>query len=697
MVNLFTKKNIKEAHYGIIFAITAMIALVVLPIPPLFLDFIFTFNIALSLVILLVCIYILRPLDLSVFPTILLLTTLLRLTLNVASTRVVLLNGHLGTGAAGKVIKAFGEILIGGNFVVGIIVFSILMIINFVVVTKGAGRISEVSARFILDAMPGKQMAIDADLNAGVLNQEEAKRRRQEVMQEADFYGSMDGASKFIRGDAIAGILILFINLLGGIIIGTTQFQMPLNVAVQNFSLLTIGDGLVAQIPSLLLSIAAAIMVTRVNNEADMTKQTISQLFSNPKPLFITATILLLLAIVPNMPHIPFISLAALTFYIGYHITNKKHLLAAQPMPIPSKIKNLASPNVENELDWKDIVSSDYITLEIGYGLIGLVGVNRDGLLINRIKAIRRKLSHELGFLIPEIHVKDNMSSPLNLYKIFLKNVVIAQDEIHIDKLLAINPGHVTEILPGVACKDPTFSMDAYWIAHHSKARAQELGYTVVDPNSVLATHLNQVTKRNAYQLLGYDEVQQLLTRLSATAPKLVENFTSTATGLPLHIIVTVLQRLLQSDIPILDMRTIAEKMIESWSKNKDIDCLIENVRISLKKLIIYSLCPNKKEIDVGVLDNQLAQILHESIQQTPMPGEKIMMIEPSLSEKIYTHFLEFVQKCEIQSVPAIMMVASELRGLLEKLFKSSIPSIHFLSFNEIPDDHQLNIIAKIG
>ena len=697
MRSLFTIKNFKQAHYGLLIGITSMLALVILPIPPFLLDFIFSFNIALSLIILTACIYVLRPIEFSVFPTILLVTTLLRLTLNIASTRVVLLNGHLGPGAAGKVIKAFGEVVIGGNFVVGMIVFAILMIINFVVVTKGAGRISEVSARFTLDAMPGKQMAIDADLNAGVITQEDAKKRRQEVMQEADFYGSMDGASKFIRGDAIAGILILFINLIGGIIIGIAQFHMPLNVAVHTFSLLTIGDGLVAQIPSLLLSIAAALIVTRVNNEADISQQTITQLFTNPKPLFITASILFILAIVPDMPHIPFLALALITFMVGYLITHKKEALIQNSNALLNKLPSANNKTEEAELDWAQIVSSDYITLEIGYGLIGLVGIHKDGMLISRIKAIRKKLSHELGFLIPPIHVKDNMNIALNHYRIYLKNVVIAEGDIFLDKLLAINPGHINQPLNGIACKDPTFGMNAFWITHNMKTQAQDLGYTVVDPNTVIATHINQLTKANAYHLLGYDEVQQLLNRLSVSTPKLVETLTSPATGVPLNVIVTVLQRLLQSEIPILDMRTIAEKMIEVWSKVKDTENLVEGVRISLKKLIIYSLCANKSDIQVGVFDNELAQILHKSIQQNQASGEKLVIMEPSLTEKIYTRLLEFVQKCEMESIPAIIIVASDLRSMLEKVFKSSIPTIHFLSHNEIPDDRQLNIIAKIG
>jgi flagellar biosynthesis protein FlhA len=690
-------KNIKNFNFGILILIIAMLLMTILPLKPFLLDLLFTFNITLSLIILMVCVYIGRPLEFSIFPTVLLVTTLLRLTLNIASTRVVLLHGHTGPGAAGEVIRAFGEVVIGGSFVVGMIVFAILMIINFAVVTKGAGRVSEVSARFTLDAMPGKQMAIDADLSAGSITQEEARKRRSEVMQEADFYGSMDGASKFVRGDAIAGLLILFINLVGGIIIGVFQHHMPIMVAVKTFSLLTIGDGLVAQIPSLLLSISAAIMVTRVTHEQDMSEQTINQLFSNPKPVLITAVILFVLALIPGMPHLPFLMLSMLTCGVVYKIIakNKASLLATT---VDSK--GLALPNKSDnhiELDWDDIVSSDSVALEIGYSLISLVGVNKDGLLINRIRGIRKKLSHELGFLVPTVHVKDNLNLAATHYRIYMKNVVITEAEIYPEMHLAINPGHIKHPLNGIQCKDPTFGLDAYWIAPEHRDYAQGLGYTVVDASTVVATHLNQVIRNGAAHLLGYDEVQQLLNKLTRAVPKLVETLTSSTQGVPLNIIVTVLQRLLQSGVPIIDMRTIAEKMIESWAKSKDIDNLVENVRVALKHLIVYSICNNEKEVPVAVLDNDLAQILHKSIHQNQDAGEKMVVLEPSLTERIYGRLLEYVQKCEIDSIPSIVLVTNELRSLLEKLFKPGIPTMHFLSHNEIPDDRHLSVIAKIG
>ncbi len=692
LLSILNPDMIKRFNFGILFLIIVMLLMTILPLPPFLLDLLFTSNITLSLIVLMVCVYVFRPLEFSIFPTVLLVTTLLRLTLNIASTRVVLLHGSQGTSAAGKVIQAFGEVVIGGNFVVGMIVFAILMIINFAVITKGAGRVSEVSARFTLDAMPGKQMAIDADLNAGVITQEEAKKRRAEIVQEADFYGSMDGASKFVRGDAVAGLLILFINLIGGIVIGIFQHGMPLAAAVKNFSILTIGDGLVAQIPSLLMSISAAIMVTRVSNEQDIREQTLNQLFKNPKPLIVTGATMFILALIPNMPHLPFMSLASLALLASYLI-HKKRLVETQKKVTPE----MNQPVELTELDWDEVVSTDRISLEIGFSLVSLVGLNKDGLLINRIKGVRKKLSHDLGFLIPTVHVKDNLTMATNNYRIFMKSIIVAEATIYPEMNLAINPGYIQHSLSGMQCKDPTFGLDACWITADQRDYAQGLGFTVVDASTVIATHLNEVIRNNASHLLGYDEVQQLINKLTRVTPKLAETLTSSAQGVPLHVIVTVLQRLLQSGIPIIDIRTISEKMIEAWAKTKDIDQLVESVRVALKHLIVYSICSDKKELPVAVLDNDLAQILHKSIQQNLEAGERMMILEPSLTEKVYAKLLEYVRKCEIESMPAVMLVTNELRAMLEKLFKPGIPSMHFLAHNEIPDDKQLNIIAKIG
>lgn len=695
MVNI---KQLRTVNLGSAFLIIGMLLMIVIPLPPFVLDLLFSFNITLSLIILMACIYIVSPLEFSLFPTILLISTLLRLTLNIASTRVVLLHGHEGPRAAGEVIRAFGEVVIGGNFVVGMIIFIILMIINFIVITKGAGRISEVTARFTLDAMPGKQMAIDADLNAGVINQEEAKKRRKQVVQESEFYGSMDGASKFVRGDAVAGLLILFINMIGGIIIGVFQNGMTLSLAVETFSILTIGDGLVAQIPSLLLSISAAIIVTRVSNDEDISQQTLSQLFTNPKPLLVTSVILLSLALIPKMPHMPLMMFSLIVLVLASFVEKKKVELKGKGQTLPQSIAS-EEPQVklETDLDWNDVVLIDRIALEIGYGLINLVGLKKDGQLISRIKGIRKKISRDYGFLIPAIHVKDNINLPPNTYRIHLKGVIVAESSIYPDKWLAINPGHITTVLPGVPCKDPSFNLDAFWIIEEEKENAQALGFTIVDVSTVIATNINQIIRANLAHILGYEEVHQLIGRLANQDPKLAEAFTSPATGIPLTVIFTVLQKLLQSGVPIIDFRTIAEKMVEGWARTKDVEALTDSVRIALKHLIVYSICGNQKELPVAVIDGDLAQILLKSVQVNQSAGEKMVVLEPSLTEKIYTSLLEYVQTCHVKSLPVIMLLTNELRPLIERLFKPTIPNMHFLSFAEIPEDKQIQIIDKIG
>ncbi len=694
--NIINLKQIRTVNFGSVILVIAMLLMIIIPLPPFVLDLLFTFNITLSLIIMMVCIYVIKPLEFSLFPTVLLITTLLRLTLNIASTRVVLLHGHEGPSAAGEVIRAFGEVVIGGNFVVGMIIFIILMIINFIVVTKGAGRISEVTARFTLDAMPGKQMAIDADLNAGAITQEEAKVRRKEIMHESEFYGSMDGASKFVRGDAVAGLLVLFINMIGGMIIGMAQNGMSFEMAAETFSILTIGDGLVAQIPSLLLSISAAIIVTRVSNDQDMGEQTVTQIFTNPRPLIATSLILLSVALIPKMPHLPLMtfSLVVLVFasYIAKNKTGKPLLLTDASSPSQALV-----PKSEIEIDWNDVATVDRLALEIGYGLVSLVGVKKDGLLISRIKGIRKKLSQDFGFLIPTIHIKDNLDLAPNSYRIYLKGVVVAEASVYQDKYLAINPGHITLALPGVACKDPSFGLDGYWIANDQKDYAQGMGYTVVDVSTVIATNVNQVICSNTSHLLGYEEVQQLINRLANSDPKLAEAFTGVATGIPLNIIFSVLQKLLQSGIPIIDFRTIAERMVDAWSKSKDHDLLTDAVRIALRHLIIYSICGSQKELPVAVIDHELEQILLKSVQINQGAGEKVIVLEPSLTNKIYTKLLEYVQKCSLNSRPVILLLSTELRSLLERLFRPNIPGMHFLSFAEVPEDKQIKIIEKIG
>jgi flagellar biosynthesis protein FlhA len=479
-------------------------------------------------------------------------------------------------------------------------------------------------------------------------------------------------------------------------VIGMFQHGMPISLAAKNFSILTIGDGLVAQIPSLLMSIAAAIMVTRVSNEQDIREQTLTQLFSNPKPLVVTGSILFIMGLVPNMPHLSFFMLGIISFVVAYFIAvkvkNKAALANPELQQTNAKLKTESA-----DVDWDEVVSTDRVMLEIGYNLVSLVGIHKDGLLINRIKGIRKKVSQEFGFLIPTIHVKDNLTLSPDAYRIYLKGVVMSESIIFPNRQLAINPGHISVALQGKQCKDPTFGLDAWWIETDQRDYAIKLGFTVVDASTVIATHLNHLIRNNVQHLLGYDEAQQLLNKLTKATPKLVETLTSSTQGVPLHVIVTVLQRLLQSGIPIIDMRTIAEKLIDTWSKTKDMEQLVESIRVSLKHLIVYSICNDQKELSVAVFDNDLAQILHKSIQQAQDGSEKMVVLEPSLSERIYTRLLEYVRKCEMESVPPIILVTRELRGLLEKLFTPGVPTMHFLSHSEIPDDRQLNVIAKIG
>lgn len=696
--------DLKKINFGVLIIVILMLMMVILPLPPFLLDILFTFNIGLSLIVLLVSIYIAKPLDFSIFPTVLLITTLLRLTLNIASTRVILLHGHNGAFAAGNVIRAFGEVVIGGDFIVGIIVFSILMIINFVVVTKGAGRISEVSARFILDSLPGKQMSIDADLNAGIIQQEEAKKRRMSLIHETDFYGSMDGASKFIRGDAVAGLLILLINLIGGIIIAIFRHGLSLQEASQTFSLLTIGDGLVAQIPSLLMSIASAIMVTRVTTEQDLKAQLVAQIFHHPAVMVVAASILFLLALVPSMPHFPFMLLAFLIFLSAYWVEKNEKEKENGFKPAVSQMTELeqaaassAMVSSNSDLSWNDVIAHDDMILEIGFGLISIVGANKDGQLVNRVKGVRKKLSKELGFLLPAIRVRDNLQLGPNHYCIYLKGVLISEGDIYPDQWMAINPGQLTQPLQGMPCKDPSFGMDAFWIDVGLKEYATSLGYTVVDASTVIATHLNQIIKRYAADLLGYDETQKIISGLADNYPKLVETLNSPALGVPLNIVVGVLQRLLRADIPLIDMRTIIEKMIEAWSKAKDIEVVTGEVRIALKHLIINQLCQLSQSVPVAVVDQELAQLLHKSMQGENQIGERGMALEPSLSEKIYARLLEYIRRCELEAIPAILLSSSDLRSWLEKLFKSNLPNLHFISHNEIPENRKVSIIAKIG
>ncbi|MCV3274936.1 flagellar biosynthesis protein FlhA [Aeromonas hydrophila] len=672
--------------------VLASLGMVVLPIPPLMLDILFSFNIALSIVVLLVAVYTRRPLEFAAFPTVLLIATLLRLALNVASTRVVLLEGHNGSAAAGHVIEAFGNVVIGGNYTVGIIVFMILMIINFVVVTKGAGRISEVSARFTLDAMPGKQMAIDADLNAGLINQEEAKKRRQDVTQEADFYGSMDGASKFVKGDAVAGIMILFINILGGFIIGMVQHQLTFGEAAQIYTLLAIGDGLVAQIPSLLLSIAAAIIVTRQNTDQDMGTAVLGQLFDNPKALIISAGILLMMGCVPGMPHLAFLSLGAIAAAGAWWLLRREKQLAAKAAKGELMPASTEQTHEQKDLSWDDVMPVDIIGLEVGYQLIPLVDRNQGGELLNRIKGVRKKLSQELGFLVPAVHIRDNLDLAPNQYRITLMGVSTGEANVYHDKEMAINPGQVFGQIQGVATRDPAFGLEAVWVAKEQVSQAQTLGYTVVDTATVVATHLSQILSNHAALLLGHDEVQQLLDMIGKHQNKLVEGLVPEV--ITMGNLVKVLQNLLNEGVPIRDMRTILQTLVEYAPRSQDPEVLTAACRIALRRLIVQEIAGPDPELPVITLAPELERILHQSLQAGGGDGAGI---EPGLAERMQRSLVEATQRQELEGQPAVLLTSGILRNTLAKFVKNAIPGLRVLSYQEVPDDKQIRIVSAVG
>lgn len=668
-----------------------MLSMMILPLPPFILDVFFTFNIALSLVVLLAVIYSERPLDFAVFPTVILLATLLRLALNVASTRVVLLHGHNGTDAAGQVIESFGEVVIGGNYTVGLVVFIILVVINFVVVTKGAGRVSEVSARFTLDSLPGKQMAIDADLNAGLINQEQAIKRRTDVAQEADFYGSMDGASKFVRGDAVAGILILVINIVGGLIIGIVQHGMSLSDALHNYILLTIGDGLVAQVPSLVLSTAAAIIVTRVSSAQNMGQAVLSQIFSNPRSLIIAASVIGLIGIIPGMPHLAFLILAAGLGGIAYLFINKAKEQNKVQEESQSDLSQVKDGNA-NELSWDDVNPVDVISLEVGYRLIPLVDNAQGGLLLSRIKGVRKKISQELGFLIPSVHIRDNLDLKPNHYRISLAGVVMGEATIHPDRWMAINPGQVFGQLEGIQGRDPAFGMEAVWISESQKEHAHTLGYTVVDASTVVATHLSHILDQNSQQLLGYEETQQLLDKLAVSSPKLVKELVPD--GLSLGMVSKVLQGLLLEHIPLTDIRTIVETLAENAPKSKDAEFLISQVRIALSRLITQKISGLNEELPIITLKPELEQLLQNTIQNSGTAG---VSFEPGMADRIQQSLSQFALQQQAKQESSVLVVQPGIRSVLARFVRNISNDFHVLSYQEIPDNKQIRIIGTVG
>lgn len=691
--------DLSRGNLGVPLLLLVMLAMMMLPVPPFLLDVFFTFNIALSIVVLLVCVYALRPLDFAVFPTILLVATLLRLALNVASTRVVMLHGQDGHAAAGKVIQAFGEVVIGGNYVVGIVVFAILMIINFVVVTKGAGRISEVSARFTLDAMPGKQMAIDADLNAGLIDQGQAKLRRLEVAQEAEFYGSMDGASKFVRGDAIAGLLILFINLIGGMAVGIFQHNMTFGDAGKVYALLTIGDGLVAQLPSLLLSTAAAIMVTRASGSEDMGKQIGRQMFASPKALAVAAGLMAVMGLVPGMPHISFLTMAAAAAGGAYLFWKKQNAQKVQALQEVKRQQELlpspARAMETKELGWDDVTPIDMIGLEVGYRLIPLVDRNQGGQLLARIKGVRKKLSQDLGFLMPTVHIRDNLDLAPSAYRLTLMGVILAEAEIYPDRELAINPGQVYGSLNGITAKDPAFGLEAVWIEISQRAQAQSLGYTVVDASTVVATHLNQILYKHSSELIGHEEVQQLLQVLAKGSPKLAEELVPGVVSLSQ--LLKVLQALLAEQVPVRDIRSIAEAIANNASKSQDTAALVAAVRVGVSRAIVQSIVGTESELPVITLEPRLEQILLNSLQKAGQGSEEGVLLEPSMAEKLQRSLIEAAQRQEMQGQPVILLVAGPIRAMLSRFGRLVVPGLHVLAYQEIPDNKQVTIVATVG
>ncbi|MDD3760144.1 MAG: flagellar biosynthesis protein FlhA [Acidithiobacillus sp.] len=662
-----------------------ILAMLIIPLPTFLLDIFFTFNISLGLIILLVSLYMTKPLEFSAFPTALLLTTLLRLSLNVAAARIILLHGQNGTGAAGVVIESFGQFVVGGDYAVGIIVFAILVIINFVVITKGAGRIAEVSARFTLDAMPGKQMAIDADLNAGLIDQQEAQRRRQEIAQEADFFGAMDGASKFVRGDAIAAILILFINLIGGLIIGVWQHGLSLSTAAHDYTLLSIGDALVAQIPALVISIAAGIVVSTVNTGTDLGRQLLGELLRNDEALIVVAIIFALLGLIPGMPHIPFLG-AALVLG-GYAWWRRRQ----RPKEVESPPPSASEPE---EVNWDSVEPVDPLGLELGYRLIPLVDKGSGGELLARIRGVRKKYAQDFGFLVPAVHVRDNLELRPTLYRITIRGVEVASGEVLPDLLLAIDPGNVLGPLEGTPTRDPSFGLPAVWIDAQSRDKAVALGYTVVDPATVIATHLHQVLQQRAAELLGREEVEGLLSHLAVRSPKLVEDVIPKL--LSVDRFKKILQNLLRESVPIRDLRTIVETLAEHAAESQDVDALTAAVRQALGPYIVQNLFAGQNELPVAVLDATLEQLLQDSLRNSSDHGQGDQ-IEPGLAQKVLEKAGTLMQQMEANGMQPVLLAMGPLRAFLARFLARSAPRLRVLSYGEIPDNKRIRVVGTLG
>ncbi|WP_274033191.1 flagellar biosynthesis protein FlhA [Vibrio parahaemolyticus] len=684
-----------KGYIGIPIVLLMILAMVILPLPPLLLDALFTFNIVLAILVLLVSTTAKRPLDFSVFPTILLVATLLRLTLNVASTRIVLLEGHNGGDAAGKVIQAFGEVVIGGNYVVGMVVFIILMIINFVVITKGGERISEVSARFTLDALPGKQMAIDADLNAGLIDQETARLRRKEVANEADFHGSMDGASKFVRGDAVAGLLILFINIIGGISIGVFEHGLPASEAFKTYALLTIGDGLVAQIPSLLLATAAAIIVTRINDSDNGMSETMQkQLLATPATLFTVAGIMAVIGMVPGMPHLAFFAFAGALGFAGWR-QSKKPVQDTQIEQVEALSQ--AMQEEDTPLTWDDIPHVHTLSLALGYRLVHLVNKDQGAPLSQRIRGVRRNLSEQVGFLLPEVRIRDNLSLKPNQYTISLNGEVIEQGFIEPERLMAIAVGDTYGEIDGILGSDPAYQLPAVWIEHQDKAKALNMGYQVVDDGTVIATHISKIMKTNLAELFTHDDVEAMTQRLTQHAPKLAE---ALAAALNPAQQLKVYRQLLLDQVPLKDIRTIANTMLESSENTKDPILLAADVRCALKRTLVNLIAGQKPELNVYALSDELEQMLLTSLQQAQASGTVVLdsfPIEPNILGQFQQNLPLIRQQLKQQGLPPILLVMPQLRPLLARYARTFTQGLAVLSYNEIPENKQINVVGNLG
>ena len=678
---------------GLLKALTApifivmILAMMVLPLPPILLDLFFTFNIAMSLMVMMMAATMRKPLDFAALPAVLLVTTLLRLSLNVASTRVVLMEGHTGPDAAGKVIEAFGQFLIGGNFAVGLLVFAILVVINFIVVTKGAERIAEVGARFTLDAMPGKQMAIDADLNAGIIDEKDAKRRRTEISQEADFFGSMDGASKYVRGDAIAGLLIMLISVIGGFIIGMLQHDLSAGDAARSYVLLAVGDALVAQIPALLISVSAAMVVSRVGDEQDVGSQIRSQVFDSPKAIGVTAGILGGLGVVPGMPHFVFLLLALGLGSLAW-LVHRRHRKAAEPAR-PAAATDI--PAQSTEATWDDLAPVDALGLEVGYRLIALVDKSRDGELLGRIKGVRKKFAQEVGFLPPAVHIRDNLVDlKPGGYRVTLRGAVVGEGEAFPGMLLAINPGGATRQLPGTRTTDPAFGLPAVWIEEKHRESAQMGGFTVVDCATVVATHLSHLMQVNAARLLGRSETQALIDHVKKLAPNLIEDVIPKQVGLTT--LQKVLQLLLEEGIHIRDMRSIVEALAEHSATVTDPVELTQRVRMHLAPAIVQQIYGPVKELEVIAMDPDLERLITQAL--TSPHGAAL---DPGVADTVTRKAAESARQQEDLGQPACLLVPDPIRSAMARLLRRAAPRLKVISHSEIPETHSIRIASIIG